>query len=67
MFEQLEARAARIAERRAHEVAARIADSIDIGGIAADAVEGGVELTGRGLIRRWINDARLRWIAGWAA
>ena len=67
MFEQLEARAARLAERRAREAAVRIADSIEIGGIAAETVEGGVELTGRGLIRRGINDARLRWIAGWAA
>lgn len=50
------------ARRRAIERAqARIADALpDIGVTATDK---GVELSGPGLIKRMLSDARLRWIA----
>lgn len=51
------------ARRRAIERArARIADALP--DIAVTATDAGVELSGRGLIRRMLSDARLRWIGG---
>ncbi|WP_246586963.1 hypothetical protein [Stakelama flava] len=67
MFEALEAHVARRAEVRAEMAAERIAASIHVPGVQAETTQGGVVLSGRGLMRRWINDARLRWIAGWSA
>lgn len=51
------------ARRRAIERArARIADALP--DITVTATDAGVELSGRGLIRRMLSDARLRWIGG---
>jgi len=37
----------------------------EVPGIAGDIVDEGVVVRGRGLRRRWLNDARLRWLGGW--
>ncbi|GGO92843.1 hypothetical protein [Stakelama pacifica] len=67
MFERLEARGQVLAREAARAEAKRIAGSVDVPGIGVEVTDDGVVLTGRGLWRRWINDARWRWIAGWAA
>lgn len=55
------------AERRAREKAAELAAKMRAElprGIAAEAVEEGVRLSGRGIARRFALDAGLRWLAG---
>ena len=68
MFETLEARAARAAERRARERARALADAFGTAlpeDIRAEAGAEGVRLSGPGLGRRRALDAALRWtIAG---
>ena len=64
-FEALEARMKRAAEVRAASrrtaLAAELA-AILPEGVAAEAVEAGVRLSGRGLRRRVARDAALRWL-----
>lgn len=67
MFERLEARMREAAERRARERAERLAGEMEAvlpAGIRAEAGEGGIVLSGRGLLRRWALDARLRRLSG---
>lgn len=68
MFEDLKARAGRHAEAlaraRGDELAARLGELLPRG-VAVERVEGGVMLSGRGLKRRLVLDASLRWtVAG---
>lgn len=46
--------------RGVEEISAAISDHLP--GVVVSAVEDGIELRGRGLIRRLAGDARLRWI-----
>lgn len=57
-------RARRIGDRRAVQAARRLGDAIsaELGGVTVQVERTGVRLTGRGLFRRWITDARLRWL-----
>ena len=63
MFERLMARGVRRAEaqrvRRISWLAARAAEDVPPG-VLVEAGEQGVILSGRGLLRRWLGDARLR-------
>lgn len=40
----------------------QIVDGLNVPGVAATETEAGVTLSGRGLMRRLLTDARLRWI-----
>lgn len=62
MFGKLEARARARAEAAAARASARLAARIDVPGMRAEAGRAGVTLSGRGLRRRWLADARLRWL-----
>lgn len=62
MFERLQGRARQRAADRAAALAARLARTIAVPGVTAEAADGEVRLRGRGLRRRWLEDARLRWI-----
>lgn len=57
-------RARAIGERRAGLAAERLAERITatIKGVTAERVGKDVRLRGRGLARRWITDAALRWL-----
>lgn len=57
-------RARTIARRRAEAVAERLAGEINanVPGVSAERTGDGVRLRGRGLARRWITDAALRWL-----
>lgn len=57
-------RARTIAGRRADAVAERLVEEVNatIPGISAERTGDGVRLRGRGLARRWITDAALRWL-----
>lgn len=67
MFERLEARARRAGEARANvraaELAQRMRESVPRG-IRAEAVDGGVAMSGRGIRRRWLLEPALRWMIG---
>ena len=67
MFEALARRAERAGEIAAERAAERLAARLNAGvpGVTAEAERGGVVLRGRGLARRELEDARLRWIGGW--
>lgn len=65
MFERMEERARRWAERRAGMKAVEIADRMRAElprGIEAEAVDGGIRLSGIGLKRRFTLEAALRWM-----
>jgi hypothetical protein len=67
MFEGLEPRARRAAERRAKARAAELAQQMGEllpRGISAEAVDGGVAVSGRGIRRRWLLEPALRWMIG---
>lgn len=63
MFERLMAQAERLAGGRreciVERLTAQVAENLPEG-VAVAAEEVGPVLTGRGLLRRWVNDARLR-------
>jgi hypothetical protein len=66
MFEKLEARAGRRARERAVSLRDALAERLERelpAGVAAERVDEGVEVSGRGLRRRLALDARLRWLA----
>lgn len=56
--------AGRIGQRRVATIADRLAERIAAlhSGLTAEAEPGRVRLMGRGLRRRWLTDARLRWL-----
>jgi hypothetical protein len=56
--------AERRTERAVERAKERIVRSVDVPGVAASRTERGVELRGRGLVRRMMTDPRLRWIGG---
>jgi hypothetical protein len=69
MFEELSERVRSKAYARAKPAAVEIAQKIQAElppGIAAEAEARGVRLSGRGLHRRWLLSARLRWLIGGA-
>jgi hypothetical protein len=57
-------RAERIGARRADAVARRLGDEIAsyLPDIRIEHHRGGLRLSGRGLLRRWLLDAGLRWL-----
>ena len=58
-------RACALANARRARVAREMAARFDrIAGVLAAVSDVGVELSGRGLVRRWLSDARLRFGAG---
>lgn len=65
MFEELTARVAALAEERRRRrrgiVAAALREAAPRG-VSVEEVEGGVTLSGRGLLLRSITDPALRWI-----
>ena len=63
MFEQLEKRAAGVAEARALARGERVRERADaVPGVRAEVTGGDVVLSGRGLGRRMVTDAALRWV-----
>lgn len=65
MFEMLEARVRRVAEQRARERAAVLADDLRAElppGIAAEPMAEGVRLSGCGIGRRFAVEPALRWL-----
>lgn len=64
MFERLtariERRARQAAAAKARDIAARIA--AEAPGLRAETADGGVRISGRGLIRRHALDPALRWL-----
>lgn len=55
-----------LAETRARRWRGRIAARLGaLSGVRAEAFDGGVTVSGRGLKARWLRDARLRWLGGW--
>lgn len=58
----LQAWAEGLAARAVERAKARIVREIDLAGVTVAQTEQGVELIGRGLKRRVMTDARLRWI-----
>lgn len=66
MFEQLEARGRRIAENARKRAVNRLGTAARnaFPDMRVDMDEHAVTLSARGLMRRMLNDARLRWIAG---
>lgn len=60
----LSRRAGRIGERRVVRIADRLGERIGaaLPGVSVNVDRGRVRLTGRGLGRRWITDAALRWL-----
>lgn len=62
----LRSKAAQISERAEHRVARRLAGlANDLPGVSIRAEGGEIRLAGRGLRRRAITDARLRWPGAW--
>jgi hypothetical protein len=56
----------RAAERAVARVKARIVAGLaEVPGVVAREVPEGVAVTGRGLVRRLLGEARLRHVAGW--
>ena len=62
MFERLLARGAALAERRARLRAREIAAAQLPAGVAAEVVDEGVVISGRGLRRRFALEPALRWL-----
>lgn len=62
MFDNLLKQAERSGERAASAAKKRIVRALDDAGLEARATEKGVEIRGRGLLRRLFNEAALRWI-----
>ncbi|WP_326525296.1 hypothetical protein [Sphingomonas sp.] len=63
---RLEARASAIGRAAVGRWRARIAARLGIvPGVTVTESGEGVVITGRRLRRRWLADARLRWIGGW--
>lgn len=58
---RVEDAARRRADARAASLAERLRETLPAG-IGAEAVEAGVGLSGRGLLRRLMTDAGLRWL-----
>lgn len=66
MLNGVEARGEMAAERARQRAVARVLAALgDLRGVRAEAVDEGVAVSGRGLRRRWLTDARLRWLGGW--
>lgn len=66
MLSGIAARGRAIGEEARARAVARVAAALAaVPGVRAEAGEDGVVVRGRGLRRRWLNDARLRWIGGW--
>ena len=66
MFERLAERARRLAEARAAERRRALKQEMEAAlppGIRVEVSEEGVRLSGRGLVRRFVLDARLRGLA----
>ncbi|KQT34670.1 hypothetical protein ASG29_00410 [Sphingomonas sp. Leaf412] len=62
----VERAAARAAEGAVARATGRVADVLrDVPGVTVSAEAGRVVVAGRGLVRRMLTDARLRWVAGW--
>ena len=56
----------RAAERAVARVKTRVVAALaEMPGVAAREVPEGVAIEGRGLVRRLLDDARLRHVAGW--
>lgn len=64
---RLEARAEAVGERAAAQAALRVRDAARaaLPGLTVEAEAGRVVISGRGLWRRWLRDAALRWPGGW--
>jgi hypothetical protein len=64
---RLEARAEAVGERAAAQTALRLRDAAReaLPGLTVEAEAGRVVISGRGLWRRWLADAALRWPGGW--
>lgn len=64
MMEKLEARGQRLAAEKQAEAIARVAERAGeaLAGVVSTAQADGVELTGRGLERRLLDEPQLRWI-----
>lgn len=63
----LEARAREIAERGVARATLQLGDAARtaLPGLTVEAELGRVVISGRGLWRRWLRDAVLRWPGGW--
>lgn len=61
--ERAAARAEVVAARRRDARIAEIADQIERSGVRVETEREAVVLSGRGLARRWLDDARLRFAA----
>ncbi|MGN6271216.1 MAG: hypothetical protein ACTHM0_15130 [Sphingomonas sp.] len=64
MMEKLEARGQRLAAEKQAEAIARVAERAGeaLAAVVSTAQADGVELTGRGLERRLLDEPQLRWI-----
>lgn len=62
MNARIEQIAAVARQRVIERVRGRIADAIP--DVSVAATQAGIELSGRGLVKRMLSDARLRWIGG---
>ena len=66
MMARLEMRGRVLAERAARHAQDRVREVLaGVPGVTPEIVDEGVVVRGRGLRRRWLDDARLRWIGGW--
>ena len=66
MMARVEMRGRTLAERRVSAARERVRDAVGaVPGTGVEIVDEGVVVRGRGLRRRWLNDARLRWLGGW--
>ncbi|UIJ45849.1 hypothetical protein LZK98_02500 [Sphingomonas cannabina] len=66
MLSGVEARGRAAAERVRQRAVERVLAALgEMQGVRAEAVDEGVAVSGRGLRRRWLTDARLRWLGGW--
>jgi len=63
----LEARAEAAGERAVARATVRLGDAARaaLPGLSVEAEPGRVVISGRGLWRRWLGDAALRWPGGW--
>ncbi|WP_158298922.1 hypothetical protein [Sphingomonas psychrotolerans] len=63
----LQARAEAAGERAAAQAVSRLRDAAReaLPGLSVEAEPGRVVISGRGLGRRWLRDAALRWPGGW--
>ena len=66
MMGGLEARGRALAARAVEAARVRVRDAVAaVPGTTPEILDEGVVVRGRALRRRWLNDARLRWIGGW--